>query len=589
MKFLKKWFGKPDHPLDEKVMPGHATMPEITEDNVENIIRQTDGLQAQEGLAAAVAWLEQRAFDVTDDPRPLIRLCELYIEDGQTAQAEEILDIARHQYPDDLRCLEISGKLAVLLKKGKPAEQYYRNIIERCPDSISARQGLVRALHVQEKFSESLPVCEEIQTMQLQKSVHDGPEESPKKKQEEFFTQYILTLYYVGQYSKALEMIGLCKEKTDSRISFDVIEYVCRFFLGQLDKSEVLLEQLLRKNPHDASLHYGRAILKLIQHDFLRGWPEYRYRLRNEPKFFRMLPFPEWHGESLKGKKIVIALEQGLGDQIMFASCLPDLQKLEPDTIYLETHARLETLFQRTFPNANIIPTQQDQSFDWLKHATDADCYVQLGELPGFFRTDTGCFPHHDGYLVANPALCANWKQHLKTCPGNLKVGFCWKGGIEKTRSHIRSIMPEQLAPLFALPGITWVNLQFGTTQAEIERLPTPVAGSHLVLPEQVGQDMDELAAIIDALDLVVTVCNTVVHMAGALGKPALVLTPYLPEWRYGMKDRMPWYPAVQLFRQAYGENAWETVLDQVGNALRLRLDENSKFSTIDKHRVVLE
>ena len=587
MSFFKKWFRQPEK-QSGKQNPEPVCAPAHPAGNVEYILGQAKNLQLEQGKEAAINWLEQQAFETGNDSRPLIRLCELYIENGQMEQAEEILDVARMQYPDDPACLVSSGKIAVLLKKGKEAEQYYRKLLELMPDSTEAGMGIVRALHLQEKFAESLPVCEDI----LEKlHVHENADRDSRapKIEKEFFPQYILTLYYVGDYAKALEYIDFCKREMNGNISFDVIEYICCFFIGKLEKAESLLDRLLRKNPSDASLHYGRAILRLIQHDFSRGWPEYRYRIRNEPKFFRPLPFPEWKGSPLKDKKIVVALEQGLGDQIMFASCLPDLLQQAPATVYLETHARLAPLFQRSFPAARIIPTQQNQSFDWLEHAADADCYVQLGELPGFFRTDIGQFPHHEGYLVANPAYRTAWQQRLQSHQTALKVGFCWKGGVEKTRSHVRSMTPEQLAPLFALPGITWVNLQFGTTEAEVERLPALAEGSNLVLPEQVGQDMDELAAIIDSLDMVVTVCNTVVHVAGALGKTAFVLTPYLPEWRYGMKDWMPWYPGVRLFRQTDGDNTWDEVLEQVRLALLPKLDESVKFSTTNKLAAVLQ
>lgn len=557
MKLLRKLFGNRDRQLDpaEKTTP----MPDSGSKSAESILATAQQLRESQGNWAAIEWLEQHAFEQGNDSRIACLLCKYYISEGAIEQAEEVLHIALDTSPDQQAYLLLAGELALLRKLPLLAESHYRKILNTAPLQGQALLGVAHALHEQERYTDELAWCTQV-LAQFENKAAPLAIAIPEQVIASLHMQHALASYYVGQYAAALEKIAYCKTRWPEGCHTEKLEYASHFYLGHLEAAKVALDQLLQKNPSDPNLRYGLALWYLIQHQFEPGWSEYRYRLQHEPQFFRPLPFAEWRGEPLTGKAILVAAEQGLGDQIMFASCLPDLLQQQPAKVYLETQYRLAPSLQRAFPEITVIATEQDQSFEWLQALGHIDYYIHLGDLPAQFRQNLGAFSAQPVAYLKPPADQSQfWQTRLTACPG-IKVGFSWKGGLEKTRRHIRSLELASFAPLFSIPGITWVSLQYGASAEALAQCPPLPDGSQMIFPEDVGKDIDELCAIVSNLDLVITVCNTTVHIAGALGVPCDVLTPRLPEWRYGLTDSMPWYKSVCLLRQE-AEGVWSDVL----------------------------
>jgi ADP-heptose:LPS heptosyltransferase len=182
-------------------------------------------------------------------------------------------------------------------------------------------------------------------------------------------------------------------------------------------------------------------------------------------------------------------------------------------------------------------------------------------------RGRPGDFPRHSGYLCADPLKVAAWKERLAALGPGLKVGLSWQGGTQVSRARLRSMTLEQLLPVLRVEAVQFVDLQYTDTAEERARLEA-VHGVRLAHWRSGIDDYDETAALVSALDLTLSVCTAVVHLAGALGRPAWVMTPYSPEWRYGHAGEcMPWYPSVKLVRQpAPGE--WEPVIAAVARQL---------------------
>ena len=148
-------------------------------------------------------------------------------------------------------------------------------------------------------------------------------------------------------------------------------------------------------------------------------------------------------------------------------------------------------------------------------------------------------------------------------------MGLSWRGGTARTFIGRRSLSLETLFPVLSVPGVRWVNLQYGERATEIAELQATQGIEIADWPEAIDGDYDETAALVGALDLVISVCTSVVHLTGALGKPAWVMTSYVPEWRYGLHgEAMPWYPTVRLFRQTE-LGVWESVIANVAVELR--------------------
>ena len=231
---------------------------------------------------------------------------------------------------------------------------------------------------------------------------------------------------------------------------------------------------------------------------------------------------------------------------------------------------RLGALFRRSFPAFDVIAEPRGSQGERAKSLPAIDCAIAAGSLGRRFRRRRQDFPSHSGHLTPDPEKTAAWKARLQVLGPGVKVGISWVGGMQKTGRSRRSLSLAQLQPVLETSGVSWVSLQYTPCAAEIAAL-SAAGGPRIAEFPGVTGNMDDLASLVAALDLVVSVCNTTVHVAGAIGKEVLVMAPFVPEWRYGMRgERMPWYPSARVFRQArYG--AWDEVLAEVAAALPSR------------------
>jgi hypothetical protein len=205
---------------------------------------------------------------------------------------------------------------------------------------------------------------------------------------------------------------------------------------------------------------------------------------------------------------------------------------------------------------------------NWIS-ALDPQPEVQiaLGSLPRFLRRSAEDFPSRRGYLHPDPQKLARWRQRLDALGPGRKLGWSWRGGLLKTGRARRSIELDSLTPLTKLPGIQFVSLQYDAVAAEIDDFQR-LHGARLLHWPEALDDYDETAALVCALDGVISVCTAIVHLTGALGRPALVMAPFSPEWRYGMSgERMVWYPSVRVLRQPRPGD-WPGVLAAVATEL---------------------
>jgi tetratricopeptide (TPR) repeat protein len=301
----------------------------------------------------------------------------------------------------------------------------------------------------------------------------------------------------------------------------------------------------------EARPRLSEALLDLAEGRFDSAWNKYEARKEVADQRFQHSHFahlPPWDGKS--DCRLLVYGEQGLGDEIMFASMLPDLaQRVRRITVMCD--ARLGALFRRSFPDCEVIAEARASQDERAKTLQDIDAAVAAGSLGALFRRSRDDFPRHAGYLVADAGKVAGWKERLAA---GRHAGLSWIGGIQKTGRGRRSIPMEALQPLLELP-LQWVSLQHGVSGSPLREFPG------------VTEDLDDLAALLNALDVVVSVCNTTVHLAGALAKPVHVMAPFVPEWRYGISGDMLWYPSARVFRQArYGD--WSEVIAAVARSI---------------------
>ncbi|RPI48731.1 MAG: hypothetical protein EHM59_00630 [Betaproteobacteria bacterium] len=211
--------------------------------------------------------------------------------------------------------------------------------------------------------------------------------------------------------------------------------------------------------------------------------------------------------------------------------------------------------------------------------ANGAVAQIAAGSLPLYFRRRLEDFPRHHGYLRAAPERIAHWRQRLASLGPGLKVGLSWVGGALKTRRALRSIGLPQLSPVLRSPGAHFVSLQYTRCEADIDAFTRDSGIAIHHWPEAIA-DYDETAALVSALDLVISVTTSIVHLAGALGKPAWILVPTVAEWRYLRSGcSMPWYPSVRLHRQAVLGD-WVPVVEEIRSALCALVERTARPGT---------
>lgn len=282
------------------------------------------------------------------------------------------------------------------------------------------------------------------------------------------------------------------------------------------------------------------------------GWKNYEAALGGRFRA-RQQYAPDWDGSPVDS--LVIYGEQGLGDEIMYASCLPDAQKLAKHVI-LECDHRLENLLQRSFPGVEVQGTRR-LSKDWLR-PIEAQCAA--GSLPAFFRPTKESCPGTQ-YLTADPVRRLQWRALFDSYKKPV-IGICWSGGNQNTRRKDRAIGLESFRPLIERNDAVFVSLQYQDPSEEIKASGLDVKHFPWVL----SQDYDDMAALVAELDGIAGIHTSIHHLAGALGKASLILVPDKPMWNYASGDSLPWYGSQRFHRQRPGES-WKTCIERINDS----------------------
>ena len=322
---------------------------------------------------------------------------------------------------------------------------------------------------------------------------------------------------------------------------------------GEAKKCAALCEEAIAENPNLPLAHWNLALSLLGDGVWERAWDEHEWGLKGN--FMRedrvVLDVPIWDGT--KGKTVLVYGEQGLGDEIMFASMLPDL--LATNKVVFECHKKLGTLFRKSFPEIPVYGTREDRVVDWAENHP-IDYRLCIGSLGKFYRRSREAFPG-TAYLSADPLPKEGFR-----------VGISWKGGGAKLgRVAKRSVPLSWWKPILNIPGIEFVSLQYGLGKEQDLDMADALGYNIKRMDEYAdSDDYYETARLVKSCDLIISVCTSLVHLSGALGVPCWVLTPRYPAWRYQNQVPMPWYRSVRLYRSPSVEReAWYPVLDRIG------------------------
>jgi hypothetical protein len=311
----------------------------------------------------------------------------------------------------------------------------------------------------------------------------------------------------------------------------------------ELDEAIACAEGALQRDPDFAGAHFGMAEALLLRGEFERGWEQYewRFKLANAPKLMPPSDRPQWNGEPLPPGKLMLIADQGYGDVIQFCRYIPWAAERAPEPSLACS------------PEILAVVSQQrgvGTVFDHWERRPDFAAYCPLSGLPRLAGTRLDTVPAPVPYVHAEPAKTAQWADRLNAIlpRGYRRIGIAWAGRPTHTNDRNRSTALSALAPLSGLKKTALVSLQKGPAQAQIGaywgHAPLVNLGPEI-------RDYADTMAIIDNLDLLVTVDTSVGHLAGAMGKPVFIMLPFAPDWRW-LLDRSdsPWYPSVRLFRQ---------------------------------------
>jgi tetratricopeptide (TPR) repeat protein len=277
------------------------------------------------------------------------------------------------------------------------------------------------------------------------------------------------------------------------------------------------------------------------------------------------VPVPEWDGKPIDGRLLVYC-EQGIGDYVMYALLFPELRRFAK-SIVIEVNSRIASLFRRSFPDMRVIDRNGLPS-DWDPASCAAK--VAMGDIPLLINSDIEDLPNREGFLIPEPALALKLRKRYQALfPGKRLVGISWRSG-NRDSATIRSIDLALWRPIFETPDCAFISLQYGDIKRDIDALRAETG--HIVHWDgeiDPMQFLDPFAAQIAAMDLVISVDNSTVHFAGAIGKPCWVLLPVNSDWRWlTERPSSVWYDSLVLFRQQQNLG-WEPIVDEVARRLR--------------------
>jgi hypothetical protein len=336
---------------------------------------------------------------------------------------------------------------------------------------------------------------------------------------------------------------------------------VIQYHRLELDDCIASAEKALTINAFLPGPHFQLAEALLLRGEWERGWNEYQWRfdLPGNPPLMPPTTQPRWDGTPFDDGTLMLIADQGFGDVIQFSRYIPWAAERCPN-IAVATAPEMMPLLRQVYPAVRLFG-------DW-RSAPPFRAFRALSGLPALHGTRPDHVPGQEPYLRADPVRAAQWKQRLDrlTPAASRRIGIVWAGRPTHNNDRWRSAKLADFAPLAALPGVALVSLQKGPAAAQAGGY---FGAAPLVnIGAEIG-DYEDTMAILDSLDLLVTVDTSVGHVAGAMGRPAIILLARAPDWRW-LLDRTdtPWYPSVTLVRQAT-TGVWSDVMAKAARLTR--------------------
>lgn len=504
--------------------------------------------------------------------------------DEKSGEAWHMLAIARdkcNDFPTALTCYETAlrlmpenpgiandlGRLAYKLGMTDMAEKFFRFFLNKCPGHVEAINNLATALREGNKLDEAIDLLKaaisENQTdPQLWNAL--GTVVNAKGDNETAAIFYQEALRFDPKHVHARYNLGNTRA-------------VLGDFKGGLDDLLTALPMFTDPmNIHTCRLSI--AFCYLVMGDYRNGWDWYEARTKDNTaeNMTFLIPRPRWEkGSEVKGKHLFVSAEQGLGDEILFGSVLPDLEReIGPDgSLTIGVEPRLVPLFQKGFPNATVtrhhttkhnnMPVRLFPDItDWSAY----DAWAIMGDFLSRYRPDEASFPKSNAFFKPDPERVAYWKAIASGVNRKPKIGILWKSLISHSRRDRYYSPWTQWADLLRTEGVQIVNLQYGDTAAELEE--AKAMGIDIWTPPGIDlkMDLDDLSALTLAMDCIICPANATSNIAGAAGAKVWLISPE-HSWNSLGTDYFPWYPTTRVFFSK-SLTDWSPVMAEIKQAL---------------------
>jgi len=490
-----------------------------------------------------------------DQPEVAVNLAAAHLQLGHNTEAEEWARRALRSRPGLVQGL--SNLSVALLNQQRPAEaeQAAREALAGAPSAAHLHSNLGSVLLQQKRFDEAEIACRRALKLQPgypEATVNLGVALQFQDRLEEAAQEFAGVLRTRPAFAEAWTNLGTVRQSQ-----------------GRNAEAAICFDEALARNPVHAKSHFCRSLSWLLAGRLAEGFAEYEWRWKVLSEMPRAWSRPRWDGSPLGGRRILLYAEQGLGDTVQFARYVP-LVAARGGHVVVECQEAAAPLVRSVEGVAEVISQEAP--------LPEFEVQAALMSLPGIFGTSLDTIPARVPYMTVQPALVDGVRARLGE-GSRLRAGLVWAGNREHANDRKRSIPIETLAPLQQIPGVEWYSLQAGEkAPAEIERAGRWMRG---VLPEPCR--VEDLAAAMSCLDLVISVDTMPAHLAGALGRAVWTLLPWAPDWRW-LEDRedSPWYPTMRLFRQPRPGD-WDGVAARVSGEVR-ELSIKASRSGTDEH-----
>ena len=487
---------------------------------------------------------------------------------GDFASSVNAYEMALRLLPDHAEVANDLGRLAFRMGMREQAEKLFRHFLARHPDHPEGANNLACAIREQLRLEEAIDI--------LKPAILRTPD-NPM-----LWNTMATVVAEQGDYATARiffeEALKLQPDFPKARYNLGNCLLMLQEPQAALDCSDAAIAAVKAEDERQM-MRLSRSTILVAQGRLGEGWDEYEARFH--PQFSEITHFlidrPRWTpGADLAGKTLLVVGEQGLGDEILFANCLADVvEALGPDgRLILAVETRLVAMFQRAFPAASVVAhatyalgTRPARAAPAVPDMAAVDLWTPIASLLRQFRRSVADFPERAAYLAADPQRVAHWRSALGALPGR-KIGLLWKSGIQKDARHRYFAGFEDWGPVLAQPGATFVNLQYGDCAEELAHARAAF-GVEIWQPPGIDlkQDLDDVAALSCALDLVLGFSNATFNIAAACGAPSWLVTVPGSWPRLGSPDRYPWYSQVRIFAlDSYGD--WGPVMGRVAAAV---------------------